>query len=102
MDSHTNGSMNTNSTPTPPPPAPKQDAGPGWTYEHRLAFYILGKLALQGALSDLPLDEFDYVIDGLVDSITEGLEELRVEDGLEKTIDLADFGRLHQNKGGQS
>ncbi len=101
MDINTNGNMHANgSTPTTPTAATAQDTAQGWTYERRLAFYILGKLAVQGALSDLPLSEFDYVIDGIVDSISEGLEALCCEGNLETMRNLADIGALHKSSEG--
>ena len=99
MDSHTNGSMNTNSTPTEPTP----EVAPGWTYERRLALFILGKLAVEGFLNDIVFDDgIDYVINSTAENISEGIEALCCDGDLEAVSHQADIGRLHIDRGEQS
>jgi len=100
MDSHTNGNMNTSSKPSAP--TETQEVAQGWTYERRLAFFLLGKLALDGFLTDNVFAELDYVIDSTAQQISEGIEALCSDGDLEAVSAQADIGRMYMDKEGQS
>ena len=94
MDSHTNGNMK---------PTDTQEIKQAWTYECRLALFLLGKLALDGFLNDTVFgDGMDYLVDSTAEQISEGIEALCSDGDLQAVSHQADIGRLHMYKGAQS
>ena len=94
-----------------PAPAPQTNHNE-LSYEHSIAYFIVGKLVLDGALDPTNYNfenggeregdvALPFVVNSVADALLDGLKAYGWHEGVAELVDAASLGRLHMKIAGK-